>query len=80
MPGLRRMLERMVGALREQWERGYLQGATAHHTAMANAEALGRIRGYKDILEINYERYLEVMTDEQDKPDRTPTTGPGSPV
>lgn len=65
-------------AIREQWEAGALQGSTAYSTAAANAEALGRIRGYKDVLEITYERYLEVMTDDSDaKEDRPLPNGPG---
>lgn len=68
-------------AIRDQWECGELQSSDPYATAAANAEALGRIRGYKDILEIDYEKYLEVMTNDSDaKEDRTLPNGPSGSV
>lgn len=49
--------------LRSQWEAGLLQASSPLKTAIANGGAIEKAKFIREFLELDYDQYMEVMTD-----------------
>jgi hypothetical protein len=50
--------------LKDQWAEGQLQSEDPQVTTVANAEALGQVKLLKDLHEMDYERFSQVVSDD----------------
>jgi hypothetical protein len=54
-------------SLMEQWAAKNFMGGGKEEVHILNAAALGELQAYENLLELDYERFKETMTDEQDQ-------------
>jgi hypothetical protein len=51
----------------EQWASGGFQGETRDEILTLNAAALGQVKVYEQLIELSYEQFHEVLSDEDDE-------------
>lgn len=57
-------LECRIQQKREAWSRGEFTSSDLHSSATLNAEAIGNIGGWQDVLELNFEQLQGVIYEE----------------
>ena len=58
------VLQKWRESLKEQWAAGNFQAASRDESLLANVGALGQVTLLQDLIELDYDKLFEVLSDE----------------